>query len=35
VTSTLKIGVLGTGNIAGRALLDPAKEVAEVTVDAR
>ena len=34
MTSTLKIGILGTGNIAGRALLEPAQDVPEVTVDA-
>ena len=34
MTSPLKIGILGTGNIAGRALLEPAKVVPEVTVDA-
>lgn len=34
MTLPLTIGILGTGNIAGRALVEPAKEVPEVTVDA-
>jgi len=34
MTSRLRIGVLGTGNIAGRALIEPAKDVPDVVVDA-
>ena len=34
MTAPLTIGILGTGKIAGRALLEPAREVPEVTVDA-
>jgi len=30
----LKIGILGTGNIAARALVDPARDVPEVAIDA-
>ena len=32
--SVLKIGILGTGNIAARALVAPVREVPELTVDA-
>jgi len=34
MTAPLTIGILGTGKIAERALLEPAKEVPEVSVDA-
>jgi predicted dehydrogenase len=32
MTNPIRIGILGTGNIAGRALIAPAQDVPEVTV---